>query len=100
MTDIETLYGVSFLHGTGHKSKSLVSYDAKDRIEDLSFIKLSYYLDSNTVDKRISLPGINLQYCLKLPQSSYDSSTGDITALTTPGTPPKLTPHSPAKDPL
>ena len=52
----------------------------------ISFIKLSCYLDGNTVDKRIFLPGISLQYCLKLPQSSNNSNTGDITALTTPGT--------------
>ena len=54
-------------------------------------------MDGTTVDDRISLPGMDLQYCLKLPQSSYDPGTGDITALSTPGTPAKSAPHSPVK---
>ena len=95
MTNIDTLSGISFLHGNGQKSKSLASGEAKDRIEDLCYIKLSCYLDGSTVDKRISQPGIDLQFCLKLPQSSYDPNTGDIISLATPGTPAKPSPHSP-----
>ena len=40
MTDIGSLTGISFLLGNGSKSKSLVSCADKDRIEDLSYIKL------------------------------------------------------------
>ena len=97
MTNIDTLSGISFLHSNVHKSKSLASFDAKDRIEDLSYIKVGCYLDGTTMDKRISLPGIDLRYCLKLLHSSYDPSTEEITALTTPGTPVKSAPHSPIK---
>ena len=97
MTDIDTLSGISFLHGNGHTYKSVTLCDAKDFIEGLCYINLGCYLDDNTVDKRISQPGIDIQFCLKLPQSSYDTSTGEITVLTTPGTPAKSTPHSPAK---
>ena len=97
MTNIDTLSGISLLHSNGHTSKSLASFDAKDRIEDLCYIKLGFYFDDNTADKRISQPGIDIQFYFKLPQSSYDTSTGEIAVLTTPGTPEKSTPHSPAK---
>ena len=71
------------------KSKSLASCADKDRIEDLSYIKLGCYLSNTSVDDHISLAGMDLQYCLVLPQSSYDPGTADITALSTPGTPKK-----------
>ena len=38
MTNIDTLSGISFLHGNGQKSESLASGEAKDRIEDLCYI--------------------------------------------------------------
>ena len=98
MTDINTLSGISFLHGNGHKSKILASCDAKYHIEDLCYIQLGCYLDGTTVEKNVSQPGIDLQFWLKLPQSSYDHFTGDIIALTTPGTPAKSPPHSPTKN--
>ena len=97
MTDIGSLSGISFLLGDGSKAQSLVSCADKDRIEDLSYIKIGCYLDGTTVDNRISLPGLDLQYCLKLPQSSYDPGTSNITAFSTPGTLAKISPNSPVK---
>jgi len=75
MTDINTLSGLAFLNISGHTAVSLASCNAKDRIEDLAFIKLGCYLDGSTVDRHTSQPGIDLQFCFKLPQSSYEPNT-------------------------
>ena len=39
MANDDTLSSVSFLHCNSHKSKNLASWDVKDCIEDLSYIK-------------------------------------------------------------
>ena len=89
ITDIDTMSGLFFLNSSGHTADILALCDVKYRIKDLVFIKLGCYLDGSTVGRHISQPGIDFQFCFKLPQSSYDPNTRDIIALTTPGTPAK-----------
>ena len=86
MTGIDTLPKLAFLNSSGHTTASLASCDAKDHIEYLAFINLGCYLDGSNVDQRICQPGIDLLFCFNLPRSSYDLNTGDIIALTNPGT--------------
>jgi len=45
ISDIDTISGLAFLNSSGHIAESLASCNAKDRIEDLAFIKLSCCLD-------------------------------------------------------
>jgi len=92
MPYINIMSGLAFLNSSSHTAVSLASCEAKEHIEDVDFIKLGCYLDGSTVDWHISQQGIDLQFCFKLLQSSYNPSTGDIISLTTPGTPAKSVP--------
>ena len=78
MTDIDTLLGLAFINSSGHNTTSLALCNTKSYTRDLTFVKMRCYLDGSTVDRRISQPGIDLQFCFTLPQSSYDPNTGEI----------------------
>lgn len=51
--DISNLTGLSFLYSDGKKAKNLASCDLKDRIGDLTYIKLRFTLDGSVVDTHI-----------------------------------------------
>ena len=59
-------------------------YNLKYRISDLSYIKVVYCLDGQMMDTRIKQSAVNTQFCLKLPQSLYDSDTGVVEPIFTP----------------
>jgi len=84
VTNVENLSGTAFLLGSGQKDKDLESCELKHRIADLSYIKVVCYLDGKMNDKRIKQPVVNVQFCLKLPQSLYDSETGIFGPVFTP----------------
>ena len=88
MTDIGNLAGLAFLHSDGKKAKNLASCDLKDRISDLNYIKLGCSLDGSAVDTRVCQSPIDFQFCLKLPQSLYNTGTGTVV----PGSSPKRVP--------
>ena len=56
---------------------------------------LSCTIDENSVDFRIFQEPLLLLVYLKLPQSYYDTSTGDITQLKTPVNPPSQVKYAP-----
>ena len=84
MTDINNLVGLAFLHSDGKKAKNLASCDLKDRLIDLTYIKLGCTLDGSMVDTRVCQSPIDFQYCLKLPQSLYDTGTGSVVPISSP----------------
>ena len=81
MTNVCNLTGLSFLHSNGDKAKTLKSCDLKDRPSDLAYIKLSCCLDGAVIDQRVTQAPMDFQFCLKLPQSSYDTQSGSVIPL-------------------
>ena len=73
-----------FLYRSGEKSNNLSSENLKDCIANWLYIKLVCCLADKAVDVCTEQSPISIQFCLRLPQSSYDKSTGDITPLTSP----------------
>ena len=53
MTKVENLTGLAFLSSTGNTVKSLVSVAHKDRLPDITCVKLACILVGSTVDTRI-----------------------------------------------
>ena len=84
MTDILNLTGLAFIQSNGNQIQNLASSKLEDRKKDMAFIKLGCCIDGKAVDTRIDQPAIDIQYCLKLPQSSYNKITGKLVTLATP----------------
>ena len=84
MTDVCNLTGLSFLNSNGEKAKTLKSCDLKDRPSDLAYIKLVCCLDGSVIDQRVTQAPVDFQFCLKLPQSSYDTQSGSVIPLSSP----------------
>ena len=82
--DILNLTGLAFIRTDGNQIQNLVSSKLEDRKEDMVYIKLGCCIDGKAVDTRIDQPPIDVQYCLKLPQSSYNKATGKLETLATP----------------
>lgn len=81
MTGIFNLLDLDFVHGGGHKAKMLPSTDLKYCLTDLVFIKLGCCINEKEVDERIKQNIMDIQFCFKLSQSSYDQSSGDLVTL-------------------
>ena len=79
--NVSNLAGIAFLKGNGTIADAPKSLDLKDRTEDLSFIRVSCILEGSVIDGRIKQSPYRTQFCLKLPQSSYDSGTKIITSI-------------------
>lgn len=56
----------------------------KRPIANLAFVKIGYSLDWKGVDNHIFQLVIDVQFCIKLPHSLYDSGTGKVIPLTSP----------------
>ena len=84
MTNTLNLAGLAFLRSSGQRSKNLSSKFLKYRITNLPYIKLVCCLADKTWDAHIEQSPIDIQFCLRLPQSLYDESTGHITPLKSP----------------
>jgi len=84
MTNTLNLAGLVFLRSSGQRSKNLSSKLLKYRITNLPYIKLVCCLADKTLDAHIEQSPIHIQFCLRLPQSLYDESTGHITPLKSP----------------
>ena len=93
--NVSNLTGVSFLTSRGSQAETPVSIDNKDRTKGLAYIHLSRTMDAYDVDKIILQEPICLSFCLKLPQSSYNTSTGVITTIDNPVNPPPVNTSTP-----
>ena len=81
LTHVSNLSAIYFLYSSGNTTKKLASLDLKDRIADIAYIKFSCYLSGEPIDTRILQPDIDLQFSIKLSQSSWDSNTGIVCPL-------------------
>ena len=90
MTDFSNLTGLAFLQSNGSMAKNLTSSTLEHRHADLAFIKLGCCIAGNEIDERIQQNSMEVQFCLKLPQSSYDQHTGTVITLTSPSSRKKL----------
>lgn len=78
ITSIINLSGITFLHSSGNEAKYLGSEKINECIADLVYIKLFCHIDGKYMDVYILQAAIDVQFCLKLPQSLYDFSTDNI----------------------
>ena len=53
MIVISYFSSLAFLHSDGNKAKNLASYDFKDCVGDLTYVKLDCNLDGSAIDTRI-----------------------------------------------
>ena len=79
-TDIDYLEPVCFLDSKGHQL-TMTGSDIEDRPADICYVQLTCTIDGSKIDPRIKQPQFSFDYCLKLPRSSRDPSTGEITLL-------------------
>ena len=85
--ELTNLSGVSFLTTGGGQTKTPAFIENKDRTKDLAFIRLSCTIDVQNLDCRVLQEALCLSFCLKLPQSDYDPSSGSITVFDTASKP-------------
>lgn len=87
--DVTNLSGVLILATGGGQAKPPASIDDKDRTKDLAYIRLSCTIDANNLEFFFQ-EALCLSFCLKLTQSSYDSSSDMITSMDTLVKPPHV----------
>lgn len=87
-TKIENLKPLNFLSAGGFKI-NVTDPDVKKCPSGVTYVRLNCYIHSCGVDKSITQPPFDLQFCLMLPQSSRDSTTGVVTLFS-----PKKTPKA------
>lgn len=71
--DINNLEPICFLDGEGNQVQ-VKSPDISDRPSGLTYIRLNCCIKGSDVDTRIKQPPLDIQFCLKLPQSIRDSA--------------------------
>ena len=81
---LSNLTGLVFLKSDESATKGPKSVDIADRTEDLTFIHVCCTLQGPLIDNRIKQSPLSIQFCLQLPQSSYDSGSNTITLIDTP----------------
>ena len=90
MTNYSNLTGLAFLHRNGSTAKNLAYSKIKNCHADLAFIKVGCCIDGNEINERIQQNSMEVQFCLKLPQSSYDQYTVTVVTLSSPSSRKKL----------
>ena len=82
---VEVLEPVAFLNS---KSKEIAIGDPADlstRPEDISFIKMRCTMDGESQDARVTRANaVSFQFCLRLPQHSFDVASSVISTISTP----------------
>ena len=81
---VSNLSGMVFINSTGATAKVLTSLLNKDRPKDLAYTRLACNIDASVIDNRIKQDPLYLSVCLKLLQSSFDSSIEVVTLIDTP----------------
>ena len=82
--NVSNLTGCAFLKSNGNLAKVPTSLSVDDRTEDLSFVRVSCTLDGASIDPRVKQDPFVTQFCLKLPQSSYNKTSKEVTAIDNP----------------
>ena len=73
---------VAWLTSGGNDIKIPDPADLSVRPADISYIRFRCQMNSSSVDARIStMPDLSFYFCLKLPQSTYNSANGTVTAI-------------------
>ena len=81
---VTNLVGTTFFKCSGNVVKAPDSTALKDLIDHLSFVRVSCTVNGKLVNSRIKQSPFHTQFCLKLPQSSYDKATDKVTSINTP----------------
>ena len=82
--NVKKLSDVSFLASTGFGAKTPTTTSHNDRTKDLSYIRLSCTINAHSINRRVTQDPICLTFCLKIPQPSFDGTSGVITAIDMP----------------
>ena len=81
---VTNLVGTTFFKCSDNVVKAPDSTALKDLIDHLSFMRVSCTVNGKLVNSRIKQSPFHTQFCLKLPQSSYDKATDKATSINTP----------------